>query len=554
MTAAFRPASTGTIPRLVLDSAIRYANDSAIESEDGRERLSFTQLGEAMLRSTRAFVAAGLQPGDRVAIWAPNRVEWILAAIGLQAAGGVLVPLNTRFKGGEAAYILNKSRARILVTVGEFLGTRYLDLLANESLPHLERRIDLAATVSTSASADASPPRPAVTAWPDFVAEGERVPPAEARARAEAVRPDDLADILFTSGTTGRPKGVMCTHEQDLRGFESWTEVIGLRRGDRYLVVNPFFHAFGYKSGWLACILRGATCLPHAVFDVPAVLARVAKDRISMLPGPPALYQSILMHPDRTKYDLSCLRLAVTGAAAIPVELVKRMREELGFETVVTGYGLTEASGIVTMCRADDDPETIATTSGRAIDDVEVRCVDPDGKEVPRGQTGEIVLRGYNVMKGYFEDEAQTRETIDPDGWMHTGDIGTMDARGNLRITDRVKDMFINGGFNCYPAEIESMLFEHPEIGQAAVIGIPDERMGEVGMAFVVPRPGKSPSPEAIVAWCREHMANYKVPRRVAIVDALPPNASGKVQKFLLREQALASSASSASSKVGSKA
>jgi acyl-CoA synthetase (AMP-forming)/AMP-acid ligase II len=247
------------------------------------------------------------------------------------------------------------------------------------------------------------------------------------------------------------------------------------------------------------------------------------------------------MHPDRGRYDLSSLRLAVTGAAAIPVELVRRMRDELGFETVITGYGLTEASGIVTMCRHDDDPETIATTSGRAIPGVEVRCVDEQGREVARGEPGEVVVRGYNVMKGYFEEPAETAAAVDAEGWLHTGDVGVMDVRGYLRITDRKKDMFIMGGFNCYPAEIESLLFEHPEIAQAAVIGVPDERMGEVGMAFVVPRPGAQPKPEAIIAWCREHMANYKVPRRVEIVDSLPHNAAGKVQKFVLRERALGS-------------
>jgi acyl-CoA synthetase (AMP-forming)/AMP-acid ligase II len=314
--------------------------------------------------------------------------------------------------------------------------------------------------------------------------------------------------------------------------------VIGLREGDRYLIVNPFFHAFGYKAGWLSCIMRGATILPHAVFDVNQVFLRVARERISVLPGPPTIYQSFLAHPERDRHDLSSLRLAVTGAAAIPVELVRRMRDELGFETVITGYGLTEASGIVTMCRHDDDPETIATTSGRAIPGVEVLCVDDAGKEVPRGQPGEVVVRGYNVMRGYFEDAAATAETIDAQGWLHTGDIGVMDARGYLKITDRKKDMFIMGGFNCYPAEIESLLFENPEIAQAAVIGIPDERMGEVGMAFVVPRPGSKPTPEGVMAWCREHMANFKVPRRVEIVDALPINAAGKVQKPLLRERA----------------
>ena len=307
---------------------------------------------------------------------------------------------------------------------------------------------------------------------------------------------------------------------------------------DRYLVVNPFFHSFGYKAGWLACILRGATCLPHAVFDVPEVLERIGRDRISVLPGPPTLYQSILALPGRQDFDLSSLRLAVTGAAAIPVELVERMRDELGFDTVITGYGLTETCGIVSMCRDEDDSDTIATTSGRPLPGVELRCEDPDGKEVPRGEPGEVVVRGYNVMRGYFDDEEETARTIDPDGWLHTGDIAIRDERGYLRITDRIKDMFIVGGFNCYPAEIENLLFSSGLCAQVAVIGIPDARLGEVGMAWVVPAARRELTREAVIAWCREHMANFKVPRRVEIVDELPTNASGKVMKFVLRERA----------------
>jgi acyl-CoA synthetase (AMP-forming)/AMP-acid ligase II len=363
---------------------------------------------------------------------------------------------------------------------------------------------------------------------------------SEAHRRLEALSPDDLSDLLFTSGTTGHPKGVMTAHGQNVRAMATWSGLIGLGEGDRYLVVNPFFHSFGYKAGWLASFMRGATVLPHAVFDVPAVLERVARERISVLPGPPTLYQSILAHPERARFDLSSLRLAVTGAAAIPVELVRRMRGELGFETVLTAYGLTEACGLVTMCREGDDPETIATTSGRAIPDVEVRCIDAAGAEVPRGTPGEVVVRGYNLMRGYFDDEEETRKAIDADGWLHTGDVGVMDARGYLRITDRIKDMFIVGGFNCYPAEIEGQMYGSGLFAQVAVIGVPDERMGEVGMAFVVPAPGASLSPESVIAWCRGNMANYKVPRRVAVVDALPQNASGKVLKWALRERARA--------------
>ena len=330
----------------------------------------------------------------------------------------------------------------------------------------------------------------------------------------------------------------MTCHGQNLRAFETWTEVIGLTEGDRYLIVNPFFHSFGYKAGWLSCLIRGATALPQLVFDVPEVLRRVGEDRISVLPGPPTLYQSILAHPELNQFDLSCLRLAVTGAAAIPVQLIHQMRDELGFETIITGYGLTETCGIVSMCRYDDDPETIATTSGRAIPGAEVQCVDENGVEVTRGEPGEVIVRGYNVMRGYFEDAAETKATINSEGWLHTGDIAVMDERGYLRITDRIKDMFIMGGFNCYPAEIENQLFSSGQFSQVAVIGIPDERMGEVGMAWVVPAPDTEIDPEAVILWCRENMANYKVPRRVEVVSELPTNASGKVLKYVLRERA----------------
>jgi len=529
-----------TIPKLVRVAAEQFDGKSALV--DGRVSYTFAELDAASLEAARAFIAAGLQHGDRVAVWAPNIHEWVVAALGLQAAGGVLVPLNTRLKGGEAGYILEKSGARILCVIEEFLGTRYVDLLDDAlgrgedrpfaRLPKLER------VVSFRSPAAAAGRRTGIVSWPEFLAAGEAVSADVARARADAVGSEDLSDILFTSGTTGKPKGVMTAHGQNLRAFATWSEVVGLREGDRYLVVNPFFHSFGYKAGWLASIMCGATVYPQLVFDVPQVLERVKRDRITVLPGPPTLYQTILAHPDRHSYNLSSLRLAVTGAAVIPVELVRRMRDELSFETVITGYGLTETCGIVSMCRFDDDPETIATTSGRAIPGVDVRCADERGHEVPRGTPGEVLVRGYNVMRGYFDDPAATAETIDADGWLHTGDIAVMDSRGYLRITDRIKDMFINGGFNCYPAEIETILREHPEVAQVAVIGVPDERLGEVGMAFVVPAPGTDPKPDAIIAWCKSNMANYKVPRYIELLDALPMNAMGKVTKFVLRDLA----------------
>ncbi len=512
-----------SIPALARSAAERFGDKDAVI--DGDDVLSFAELARQAARVGRAFIAAGIEPGDRVAIWSPNIHEWIVALLGLQSAGGVLVPINTRYKGAEAAYVLQTSRAKALVTVNGFLGNEYLAMLEGHDLPHLEHRIVLRGDVPEGAIGGG-----------EFAALGESVPEAELDARVAALTGDDIADIIFTSGTTGNPKGVVCTHRQTLRGFADWASIVGLREDDRYLVINPFFHSFGYKAGIVAALTVGATLVPQAVFDIPEAAANVARHKITALPGPPAIYQTFLNHPDLDRSQLATLRLAVTGAAPVPVELLERMADELGFETVVTAYGLTETCGIVSVCRPDDPPDTISGSSGRAIPGVEVRVIDDDGAERPRGEAGEIVVRGYNVMREYFEDPDRTAETIDPDGWLHTGDIGTMDVDGYVAITDRKKDMFIVGGFNAYPAEIENLLLAHPDLAQVAVVGVPDERMGEICVAFVVPTTGSTPDPDAVTAWAKEQMANYKVPRRVVVVDALPMNASNKVLKYQLRE------------------
>jgi acyl-CoA synthetase (AMP-forming)/AMP-acid ligase II len=517
----------GTIPNLARAAAARFGDAEAVV--DGDVRLSFAELAAAADHAGRAFLAAGIRLGDRVAIWSPNIHEWIVALLGLQSAGGVVVPINTRYKGTEAAYILAKSRARILVTVNGFLGNDYVAMLDDHDLPDLEHTVVLRGDAPLG-----------TTSWSTFLARGDLVSQADLDVRAATIGADDTSDILFTSGTTGHPKGVVATHGQTLRGFADWAAIVGLRQDDRYLVVNPFFHAFGYKAGIVACLTVGATLVPQAVFDIPLAMANVAEHAITALPGPPAIYQTFLNHPDLDREAMQSLRLAVTGAAPVPVELIERMETELGFETVVTAYGLTECCGIVTVCRPDDPPERISGSSGRAIPGVEVRIVDDASAEVSRGEPGEIVVRGYNVMKDYFEAPDQTADVIDADGWLHTGDIGTMDADGYVAITDRKKDMFISGGFNAYPAEIERLLLTHPEVAQVAVIGVPDERMGEVGMAFVVPVVGTTPAAADIEAWAREHMAGFKAPRQVRIVEALPMNASNKVLKTELRAQAAA--------------
>jgi HIP---CoA ligase len=517
-----------TIPAVVHRAAGLWPDDEAVVDRD--VRLTFAQLDDAVRQSARAFVASGLEPGDRASVWAPNIHQWIVAALGLYSAGGVLVPLNTRFRGTEAAHVLRTSGARFLFTVTDFLDTDYVALLEEAGARDLVEEI-----VILEGGA-----RDGTVAWSDFLARGDAAVDAhdaEVDRREAAITGDTMSDIIFTSGTTGAPKGAMLRHGASVRAFASWADVVGLRHGDRYLLVYPLFHTAGLKSGLVASLLTGTTLLPHLVFDTPSVMRAIQEEHITMLPGPPAIYQTIL-NADLSEFDFSSLRLAVTGAAVVPVELVVQMREQLGIESVVTGYGLTETTGIVSMCRHDDDPEIIAHTSGRPIPGVEMKIVDADGATLPTGEPGEILARGYQVMIGYFDNPAATAETVDADGWLHTGDVGYVDAANNVTITDRIKDMFIVGGFNAYPAEIEGLMLDHPDLAQVAIVGVPDARMGEVGMAFVVPTVGHDVNPDAVLAWSREYMANFKVPRYLEVVDALPLNASGKVLKFELRERA----------------
>ena len=534
----------GTIPGLLRAAAAAHGDSEAVvdHSCDPPVRLSYSELRSRVDDLAAAVIGTGIEPGDRVAIWAPNCWEWIVALLGLQSAGAVLVPLNTRYKGIEAADILRRSRARLLFTVEGFLGNDYVSMLRDASgsngsgeLPDLERIVVLRDTGTRPAD---------VVTLEEFVAEavvgdGRTAALAEVDARVDALSGTDLSDLLFTSGTTGSPKGVMLSHSQTLRAFGDWADTVGLRAGDRYLVINPFFHAFGYKAGIISSLIAGATLVPVAVFDLDRVMDLIESENISVIPGPPTIYQGLLNHPGLDPSRMASLRLAVTGAAPVPVELVERMRDTLGFRTVVTAYGMTEACGIATTCRPEDDPETISATSGRAYPGVEVRVVDEAGAVLPPGEAGEVLVRGYNVMRGYFEDPEKTAETIDADGWLHTGDVGVMNDSGYLRITDRIKDMFISGGFNAYPAEIERLLLTHPHIAQAAVVGVPDDRMGEAGYAYVLAVTGSTPDPAEIITWARQNMANFKAPKYVEVVDAMPLNASGKILKFELRARAV---------------
>jgi HIP---CoA ligase len=512
-----------TIPAALARAMAEFPGREAIV--DGSVRWTFGDLGDQVYRCAAAMIASGVRRGDRVAVWAPNGHRFVVAALGAVTAGAVLVPVNTRFKGDEAGWILSKSGARLLLVDNGFLGHDYLAMLRSAA-PELP---DLAEVITLNAGGGLP--------WQRFIGRAATVPHASVLARAAEVTEADVSDMFFTSGTTGRPKGVLTTHGQNLRVYDAWIAGVGLRPADRYLLVNPMFHTFGYKAGVLACLMRGATIVPQAVFDVERTLRLIVDERVTVMPGPPTLYASILDHSDTRGMDTSSLRLAVTGASVVPTALVERMRSEL-FPHVVIAYGLTETCGTATVGDSGADAETIARTVGKAIEGTEVIVGDADGNPVPPGGSGEVLVRGYNVMRGYFGDAAATAAAINPRGWLRTGDVGTLDADGSLRITDRLKDMFVVGGFNVYPAEIEQTITRHEKVSEAAVVGVPDERLGEVGRAYVIPRPGAVLTEEEIIAFCRERLANFKVPRSARVVGALPRNASGKVLKFALRDEA----------------
>jgi acyl-CoA synthetase (AMP-forming)/AMP-acid ligase II len=487
-----------TLPAVLRAAATTFA-DTPAYVESGRT-LTFAELLDSVRGVAGGYLTRGLQPGERVVVWAPNSIDWVIAALAVSYAGGVLVPANSRYTGHEVADIVQRTDARLVVVEDGFLGRSQIAELSTAGVE--ARRILSMENLGRIA-----------------------VEHPDVEARADAVTPDDVADILFTSGTTGSSKGVMTAHRQTVGVADAWGTVGGVSADDRYLVVNPFFHSFGYKAGIVVGLLAGATLYPMATFDIESLMELIERERITVLPGAPTIFQTVLDSPARSTHDLSSLRLAVTGAASVPVVLIERMQAELGIPHVLTAFGMTEAV-VVTMCRPGDDAHTIATTNGRSVPGMEIRAAEQD----------ELLVRGENVMLGYLDDPEATAKAIDADGWLHTGDICRIDDDGNMTITDRLKDMYISGGFNVYPAEVEQELLRHEGVADVAVVGIPDNRLGEVGHAFVVRR-DDALAAEDVLAFATQRLANFKRPKVITFIDAIPRNLSGKVLKNELRDR-----------------
>jgi HIP---CoA ligase len=506
-------------------SAQRFGAKVAIR--DGDVTLTFNEVRDNMLEVAAALVAGGLEPGDRVALWAPNSAVWVTSALGILAAGAWLVPVNTRFRAAEVAHILKTVEARRLFVADGFLGGRQIESLRNETTDPAS----FAEPVLLPGPRQSSRPE-----WARFLSRASGPARAEALERMRRLGPDDVSDVMFTSGTTGTPKGVMLRHGATLRAYRGFNESFGVMEDDRVLLVLPFFHCFGYKAGWLVNLMAGATTFPLAVFDGWTVMEMIDQHRITHMPGSPTMFWPLLDDPRRREFDLSSLRSVIIGGAFVPVELVRRLKEELGVESVLNGYGLTENHAVISVSKPYDSPDLVASTVGKVLDGLEVKVVDDEGQDVGPDAQGELMVRGYAVMSGYYGDPEATASVF-ADGWLHTGDIGSIDEARYVRITDRKKDIYIVGGFNVAPTEVENTLLGCEGVGQVAVVGMIDVRLGEVGAAFVVPVPGQRVTPADVIAYAKEHLANFKVPRFVEIMDALPVNATGKVLKDELRNR-----------------
>ncbi|MDJ0961495.1 MAG: AMP-binding protein [Acidimicrobiia bacterium] len=520
-----------SVPPLI-DETIGANLDRTIAAHGGREALvvdhqgirqTYAEFGEAVDLLARALLARGLQQGDRLGIWAPNCAEWVHLQYATAKVGVILVNINPAYRTSELEYALNQSGCRILVAAERFLTSDYVAMVAAVApqVPSLEETIFLG-----------------TASWDTLLAGASTVGVAELMARADELEPGDAINIQYTSGTTGFPKGATLSHRNIINNGFMTGEVCGYTEEDRVCIPVPFYHCFGMVLGNLACTTHGAAIVvPGPSFDAEAVLRSVADERCTSLYGVPTMFIAELEHPLCAELDLTSLRTGIMAGAPCPVEVMKRVMSEMHMDEVTIAYGMTELSPVSTQTRRDDSIDRRVETVGTAHPHVEVRIADVEtGATLERGATGEICGRGYSVMLGYWNDPDRTAEAIDADGWMHTGDLGTMDAEGFVRITGRIKDMIIRGGENIYPREIEEFLYTHPDVVDAQVIGVPDEKYGEEVMAWVQLRPEATTTSEDLRDFCRGRIAHFKIPRYVRIVDEYPMTITGKVQKFKMRE------------------
>lgn len=532
-----------TIGKLLEEKARLHPNHEAVVYSDRNLRWSYQQFDEECRKAAKGFMKLGIEKGDKLAAWSSNTPEWLITQFATGKMGAVLVTVNTNYQTAELEYLLKQSDTTTIILMDTYKDSSYIDMvyeiapelksaepgqLKSSRLPYLKNIIVMG-----------DKKYPGAFTWDEVVNMGSEVPEEDLDYLMNSLEPDDVINMQYTSGTTGFPKGVMLSHNNIVNNGFNIANCMKLAMLDRLCIPVPFFHCFGCVLGTMACVSVGATMVPVQEFSPKKVLQTVQEEKCTGLHGVPTMFIAELNDPDFSKYELSTLRTGIMAGSNCPIEVMKAVIEKMGASEITIAYGQTESSPVITQTRTDDPIELRVETVGKALPYVEVKVVEPGTRnEVPRGQQGELCTRGYHVMKGYYKNEEATREAIDEDGWLHTGDLAIMDENGYCRITGRLKDMIIRGGENIYPREIEEFLYRHPKILDVQVIGIPDSVFGEEVMAWIILKEGVSADAEEIKEFCKGKISKHKIPRYIVFTDSYPMTASGKIQKYRLREKA----------------
>lgn len=530
-----------TVGEIVREQASRFPENEAYVYPEHGIRKTYKEFDEETDQLAKAFIGMGIQKGEHVAIWSDNKRQWLLSQFATGKMGAVLVTVNTNYQAAELEYLLKQSDSTTLILDESFKGTSYLDIIRKvcpelvdseggeiscEKLPHFKRVILMTEKEEKG-----------MYKWSEFVAHGEAVTDEQLEERFNSLDADDVINIQYTSGTTGFPKGVMLTHNNVVNNGKLIGDFMKLTEKDRVCIPVPFFHCFGCVLGTLSAVTHASTMVLVEQFEALRVLRAVQDEKCTALLGVPTMFIAELNHPEFKNFDTSSLRTGIMAGSTCPIEVMKSVMEEMGADEITICYGQTESSPVITQTRTDDSIEKRVSTVGRPHPHVEVKIIDPEtGEEVPVGQPGELCTRGYHVMKGYYNNEEATRQAIDSEGWLHTGDIAIMDEDGYIDITGRIKDMIIRGGENIYPREVEEFLYKHPGILDVQIVGVPDPKYGEEMMAWIIPKEGADIDEEAVREFCKGNISYHKIPRYIEFTDAYPMTASGKIQKFKLRE------------------
>ncbi|TEB12770.1 3-((3aS,4S,7aS)-7a-methyl-1,5-dioxo-octahydro-1H-inden-4-yl)propanoyl:CoA ligase [Pelotomaculum propionicicum] len=533
-----------TLGELVDQITEACPDTEALVYPDRGLRYTYTEFREACNQIAKGLMKLGVKKGDSTAIWATNVPEWVITQFGSPRMGAVLVTVNTNYKVFELEYLLKQSDSTTLILIEGTKTSDYIGMvyelcpelkeckpgeLVSERLPYLKNVILIG-----------DKKLPGMFTWAEVMKMAEEVADEELEAVMASLKPDDVINMMYTSGTTGFPKGVMLTHRNLILNGLGIGDSMKLTPQDRLCIPVPFFHCFGCVLGTMACVTHGTTMVPVEVFDARQVLWTIEKERCTGVHGVPTMFIMELEVMEKEKFDTSSLRTGIMAGSPCPIEVMKKVVDVMTADQIVITYGQTESSPGITNTTTDDPLELRVSTVGRTLPDVEMKIVDPEtGQEVGPHTQGEICARGYNIMKGYYKMPEATAAAIDKDGWLHTGDLGTVDENGYLKITGRLKDMIIRGGENIYPREIEEFLYTHPCVKDVQVVGVPSVKYGEEVMAYIQLKPGSQLTEEEVKKFCGGQIARYKIPKYVAFVDGYPITASGKIQKFKLREMAV---------------